>query len=267
MTRYFIIPFKKLNMDSKEGSKNNWDNYDGSLAIKMHHGFSLYLRPKCNYSKKRFLYKIAESDEFSYLSKLNMQNFVCFDIGSNIGYWSKYLLEISKVKEVHSFEPDEETFKFLKNNLNEYSNVRINKNAIGNISGYLKLYVDPNHSGDNRPQYTSGRLEIDVPCCTIDSYILEAKIDKLDFIKIDIQGGEISAIEGGINSIKRFRPLIVIEISPEFNNSNCIKINDYITKFVEDFEYIALSVEGGIPIFLDKNQLKSVKGNIFLQPQ
>ena len=254
-------------MDSKNSLEKNWDNYDGSLPIKMHHGFSLYLRPKCDYSKKRFLYKIAETNEFSYLSELNMQNFVCFDIGSNIGYWSKYLLEIAKVKEVHSFEPDEETFKFLKNNLIEYPNVRINQTAVGNINGYLKLYVDPNHSGDNRPQYTSGRKKINVPCCTIDSYILEAKIDQLDFLKIDIQGGEISAIEGAVKSIKRFRPLIVIEISPEFNSSNDIKINDFITKFVEDFDYLALSIESGIPIFLNKDQLKSIKGNIFLHPQ
>jgi hypothetical protein len=51
----------------------------------MKHGFDLFLRAGCEYSRKRFIYNIAEKNELNYLKTLELENSICFDIGANIG--------------------------------------------------------------------------------------------------------------------------------------------------------------------------------------
>ena len=92
----------------------NWDLYDESISVDMKPGFGLYLRKQCEYSKKRFLYRIAEEIELNFLEKFNFTNFVCLDVGSNIGYWAMYLGAQLLAKEVHCFEPDPILFSILK---------------------------------------------------------------------------------------------------------------------------------------------------------
>jgi hypothetical protein len=47
---------------------------------------------------------------------------------------------------------------------------------------------------------------------TIDSFVNEKKLSKVDFIKMDIEGAEMSALEGGIETIRKFRPKLAIAI-------------------------------------------------------
>jgi hypothetical protein len=89
-------------MNTHEHDNTSWKNYDGSYPIGMKHGFSLYLRPGCEYSRKRYIYKITESNELDYLKTQILHDFVCIDVGANIGYWSKFLIKISKVSQPHS---------------------------------------------------------------------------------------------------------------------------------------------------------------------
>ncbi len=243
----------------------HWKDYDGSYRIDMKHGFGLYLRPGCEYSKKRYIYKIAESNELDYLKTLQIQNFVCLDVGANIGYWSKFLSEISKVKSVHAFEPDPVTCKILENNLVGL-NVIVNQVAIGDLDGNLELFLNPLHSGDNRPIFTEGYLPIKVPCLTLDTYVKKANLNRVDFVKIDIQGGEVSALEGSVDLLHRFRPLFLVEIWPELVTVG-VGINHYITGFVEQNNYRAYMIENGLPLYLSKSELSEFRGNLFLSPK
>ena len=47
-----------------------WERYKGDKPIMMKHGFELFLRSNCEYSRKRFIYKIAESNEIDFLKKI-----------------------------------------------------------------------------------------------------------------------------------------------------------------------------------------------------
>lgn len=243
-----------------------WENYDGSFPIPMKHGFDLYLRPGCEYSRKRYIYKIAESNELDYLKTLPLQSFVCLDVGANIGYWSKFLLNISKVSQLHAFEPDPITCRILEKNLTPLTNVMISQAAIGDRDGVLELFLDPHHSGDNRSQFTAGRRSIEVPCYTLDSYVKRMNLERVDFVKIDIQGGEIPALEGASDLIHRFRPLMMIEIAPELD-SRTEGIANYINQLVEQISYRAYSVKNGLPVYLNKAEIEEFRGNIFFSPK
>ena len=64
-------------MSSKINMENDWKKYDGLESIKMVHGFSLYLNPGCEYSRKRFIYRVAESNELDVLKDKNLYGFPC----------------------------------------------------------------------------------------------------------------------------------------------------------------------------------------------
>lgn len=255
-----------INRTNNQHESTAWENYDGSFPIAMNHGFDLYLRPGCEYSRKRYIYKIAESNELDFLKKQSLQDFVCLDVGANIGYWSKFLVEISNASECHAFEPDPITCEVLDKNLSKYRNVTINQTAVSDRDGYIDLFLDPHHSGDNRSQFTEGRRAIKVSCCTLDSYVKKANLERVDFLKIDIQGGEIPALEGATALLHRFRPLVLIEIAPEFDSGSGA-INQYIARLVEQKSYRAYAIEKGLPVYLSKRELSEFRGNLFLSPK
>jgi FkbM family methyltransferase len=229
----------------------------------MKHGFDLYLRPGCEYSRVRYIYRIAESIELDWLKSQKLQDFVCIDVGANIGYWSKFLIHISNVASVHAFEPDPVTYKILEKNLYGL-NAIVNQAAISNLDGYLELFINPNHSGDNRPIFTDGCSAIEVPCYTLDSYCEKAQLNRVDFIKIDIQGGEIYALEGALNLIEKFKPMLLVEIATELDTGR-ESINIYIAEFAEKYGYAVWMIKNGLSIKLSKKEIHEFRGNVFLK--
>lgn len=124
---------------------------------------------------------------------------VVLDVGANIGYYT--LLAARKVGakgRVYAFEPDPTNFSLLRRNveLNGYSNVTLVNQAVGETSGYLKLYLSDVNAGDHRTYESAGnRRAITIPCTSIDDYF-KGQERKLDFIKMDIQGFECRALRG-----------------------------------------------------------------------
>lgn len=248
-----------MTMQITSDDNGQWQDYDGSYPVHMKHGFGLYLRPGCEYSRKRYIYKIAEANELDYLATLPLEDFVCLDVGANIGYWCKFLIEIAKVKLVHAFEPDPVTCKILLENTDR-SNVIVNQTAIGASDGQIDIFLDPRHSGDNRPIFTEGRLAITVPSHTLDTYVKKTKLSRIDFVKIDIQGGEIPALEGATNLLHNFRPLLMVEMAPELGGG----INSYIAELCRKLGYRAYMIQNGSEMYLSKDELSKFRGNLFL---
>ena len=56
---------------------------------------------------------------------------------------------------------------------------------------------------------------LDVETMTVDEFVRTRKIDRLDLMKIDIQGGEIGLLEGAVDTLARFSPDLLVEVSPE----------------------------------------------------
>lgn len=185
------------------------------------------------------------------------------DVGANIGYWSKFLTIIARVDEVHAFEPDPICYRILQKNLLGSAAV-VNQGAISEAEGTLELFIDPDHSGDNRPYFIEGRNRIEVPCYSLDSYVKKAQLDRVDFIKIDIQGGEIPALEGARALVENFRPQLMVEVDPTLGRGN---LNAYITKFTKNNRYGAFRISDGAQLEIGEDELASYIGNVFLNPR
>lgn len=177
-------------------------------------------------SAELMLFKKHEPLHTKLLSIELKKNMVCIDIGSNIGYYA--LLESKLVGEggkVISIEPSPPNFKFLQKNvkLQNINNIETYNFACGDIDGFVKFSVS-NRSNWSRvvPENESKSINdedltvIDVPIKKLDTFLGEISLNKIDIIRMDIEGYEYAALKGMTQTIEKYRPLIVFELHQIF---------------------------------------------------
>ncbi|MDF2369209.1 MAG: FkbM family methyltransferase [Rhizobiaceae bacterium] len=143
---------------------------------------------------------------------------VCFDIGCNMG---QHTLVMSKrAKSVYAFDPLHAVSAIAdrRAKANGKTNIRFFPFGLGDENSSEEFFFDPSSrnnamgsfvKGHDPSAQSVGRLDIRQG----DDFIQSEKLDKLDFIKIDIEGFEGAAIKGLENGIARLRPFIMMEIS------------------------------------------------------
>jgi FkbM family methyltransferase len=133
-------------------------------------------------------------------------NFILFDIGSNIGDYLKYAKSLDKEMEVHCFEPVKKTLEILNKNQN-LTNVYLNEVAISNFSGYTKiniygdLYETNSIFFNEKLVGNQNVIQEEIKTNTVDNYIHQNNINHINFMKIDTEGHEIQVLEGASESI------------------------------------------------------------------
>lgn len=120
------------------------------------------------------------------------------DIGAHCGLWSMQL--VKKFANVEAFEPVARHRECFQQNV--LDGAQLHDCALGESEGWIKITTEPTSSGDSR---VDGKG--DIPMRTLDSF----KLWDVDFIKIDTEGYELFAIRGGEETIKRCRPVMIVE--------------------------------------------------------
>jgi FkbM family methyltransferase len=119
---------------------------------------------------------------------------IVFDIGSNIGIFSLYSA-YNLAKEIHCFEPGKEQFNAIKNNLsNKFNNLYANNLAVTKSKGTIKFYLSDFSTTSSTFAKLSGNY-IEVETIDIETYANDNNITKIDYLKIDCEGGEYEIIE------------------------------------------------------------------------
>jgi FkbM family methyltransferase len=123
---------------------------------------------------------------------------VVVDAGANIGVYSQFLSRmVGPTGVVHSFEPAPENFKCLQSGTRKLANVRLSQAGVGERSGRSKLYVSDQLNVDHRTYATEGdsRRAVSIEMVALDDYFKPGQ--RVDLIKMDIQGYELHALRGG----------------------------------------------------------------------
>ncbi|HEV8229082.1 MAG TPA: FkbM family methyltransferase [Candidatus Limnocylindria bacterium] len=126
------------------------------------------------------------------------------DVGAHIGYYTLIFARLVGAKgRVFAFEPDPENFALLGKNvrLNGYTNVVIEPKAVSSRTEASRLFVDPGTA--NRRMFfpdESGR-SVAIDAVRLDDYF--GPDQRVDFLKIDIEGFEVAALEGMSRLIAR----------------------------------------------------------------
>ena len=163
------------------------------------------------------------------------------DCGSNYGFYSFYVASLSVDNQVLAFEASPKTFDTFKANLelNNFKNIDHRNVAIDEISGkFISFYESFNdwESSATHNNFKNNKM-VTVETTTIDKELLNKNLSNFSIvIKLDIEGNEFNAIQGGFETILKYEPLITIELS-KYNLNNKTYNFDYFRKFLNDTKY------------------------------
>lgn len=183
---------------------------------------------------------IPELFEVKILESLLHATSTFFDIGANTGvycwiaakYYNKNLIKNSKV---FAFEPQKDCVEILLKT-RELNNWEALVNVY-NIGLSDKTDDSVFHLAGTGSSFKDGFAGIGLPTQiiktdTLDNIVLTEKIEKIDFIKIDVEGFELNVINGGASALKKSTPIFLIEIASKirkrkYENINCKKTLDW----------------------------------------
>ncbi len=155
-----------------------------------------------------------------FLQKNITAHDVFFDVGAYIGITSILAAQRATQGFIHSFEASQSNYDLAQRNIqaNNLQNVRLNRNAIWHSNTTLDLF---SRSGGHRGTFSVFKEEdwlpesTQVEAITIDHYVFEeaADIQKIDWLKIDIEGAELEALAGAQRTLETYRPKVIIEVA------------------------------------------------------
>ena len=142
---------------------------------------------------------------------------VFFDLGANIGYFTLLgARHVGPAGKVHAFEISAADFAHLQENvaLNDLaSEIKLNRTAISEGDG--EVIITPTGGAGTTHIDPSGSCGGDtVPATSVDHYVEEHGLKKVDYVKCDIEGAELLMLKGASSLMKRYRPVFLVEINP-----------------------------------------------------
>ena len=151
------------------------------------------------------------------LSPLLPEDGVCLDVGANIGALTLALSQVCRAGRVHAFEPAQPSFRFLQLNLarNRATNVIAHRLALLDRAGECELSYNREFTGGAFiSSHVRDGVAQTVEATTLDAWTQSVALDRLDLIKLDVEGSELRVLDGARGTIGRFRPTLIVELNP-----------------------------------------------------
>lgn len=173
---------------------------------------------------------------------------IVLDCGAHFGFFSYFALKKGAEK-VYAFEPNPYVFEILKKNVGLWDPNRIEpvNLALWFEKGNLDLRIERNRTGPGATILTDLKgtfMEkagneyseiVKVKTTTIDHFVKEKGLSRVDFIKIDTEGAERGIIKGAKETIRRFKPKIVVS-AYHFHNDT-VEIPELVLSIRGDYRF------------------------------
>lgn len=209
-------PFNTLYLNEQFSPKNVMDKFqDVFLSNKIYNKFVKFTNQH---------YPLCEEMVNTY--KEYIENKTILDIGSNIGLFSKAIINNVPYSHIHLFEPSIEYFNKSKSYLKDIPNITFNNVGLSDTNESVILYkskdsnIGWNTICSQDPIQGEGFIDRmkseSVRVIRLDDYYKD--ITTIDFIKIDVEGFERHVLEGAWELIKKFKPYMLIELSWGINH-------------------------------------------------
>lgn len=182
---------------------------------------------------------------------------VLFDVGANVGKYSRAVLEIFAGKniKIFAFEPSLPTFEALKTNVGEAKNVCFVNKGISDEDKELMLYTNEAKSGlSSVYQRDLEHVKIDfsveelIKVTTIGGFCSKNNIDVIDYLKLDIEGHEIAGLEGAKEMLDNGK---IRMIQFEFGGCNIDSrtfFKDFYTLLNKNYHLFRIVRDGLVPL-------------------
>lgn len=209
-------------------------------------------------------FNFYEKDEINFILRLIKENTRILDIGANIGWYSLKLAKNINNVEILAFEPIPKTFEYLKKNidLNHVSNIKTFNYGFSDEEKNIAFYYYPEGSCNASAVNLSEREDVDKIICkltTLDKFVENENIF-VDFIKCDVEGSELFVFKGGIEAIKRDKPIIFTELLRKWAAKFNYHPNDVISLLKEN-GYRCFTIKNGALIEVNEINENMVETN------
>jgi FkbM family methyltransferase len=142
---------------------------------------------------------------------------------------------------VLSFEPASEAYSILVHNIeiNGFTRVRAIRAALSDRQGKAQLFLHPDSSRNSlgTQEGSSGASE-NVGVTTLDRVFEQAGIDRVDFLKLDVEGAEELVLRGAKALLERSKPIVLLEVDPQAAEGQGLAVSaswDYLRQMGYDF--------------------------------
>lgn len=185
-----------------------------------------------------------EFHELIFLNRFLKKDMVFVDVGANQGEYT--LFAAKRAARVLSFEPLTSMRNVLNENvaLNGFRNVDVFESGLSDRAGSLEIHEVENMDEGLGTLYLGNRKSkrsFTIPLQSLDDVAQERSLSRVDFIKMDIEGSELKALQGSERVIQKFKPVVMIEINEETYQAAGYSTND-IDAFFKKLNYIPFLV-------------------------
>lgn len=237
-------------------------NFDSNLVLRVDRskvmGASIYWTGFHEYRELLFLH--------DFLTK----EMVLLDVGANIGEYSVFAAKRLKKGKVVAFEPVTALRQVLHENIemNQFANVIVKPFGLSDAAGSFQIYFVGENENEGQATFFPGEIQnqrsVNAELKKLDDEWDQLSLNRLDFIKMDIEGSELRALLGARNVITRFRPFIMLEISEVTYRSAGYSLED-VSDYFKGINYRPFAIDK-MGKLVSSSELPSF-GNVVFVPQ
>lgn len=194
----------------------------------------------------------------------------CIDIGAHTGEVLNVMLYYAHDGIHYAFEPVPFLYETLWRKYQYFENIKVFDVALSNTTGtstFNYVMSNPSYSGLIKRKYDRSEEEEVTLMVKVDRLDNIIPADhKVDLIKIDVEGAELLVLEGGIETIKRNRPIVIFEHglgASDFYNSTPDKVYAYFDDIGMKISRLTDWLKGGAPLSKEKFELIYKKNSDF----
>ncbi len=189
------------------------------------------LRSPAHYMSRKLTHRLEA--EYAAIMSMVSPGGTAIDVGANIGIYTYGFL--SRGANVHAVEPQAEIAALIQSYYDlgfpfgvpgGRGKLTMHVEAVSDTPGTAVLYVPVSNgkvddeSASLNPDEGGDSIRVEVPVRTIDSYAL----DGVQVIKMDVEGREVSAIEGAAKTFAKYRPVLLVEIEQRHHRENIANV-------------------------------------------
>jgi FkbM family methyltransferase len=180
---------------------------------------------------------------------MHKTNAIFIDVGAHIGRYSLILAKMFPNAKIIAVEPDPEGYQALIRGIeaNKTKNIIAFNIALSDFDGIANLYRKRGTAISSLVERENSFNMVKVSVKRLDTIVEELKVNEVDIIKIDVEGAELHVVRGALNTITKYKPILIIEIR-EGNLQNLVSLLtslNYNCKHLEDMNYMCNALQVG----------------------
>jgi FkbM family methyltransferase len=194
----------------------------------------------------------------SFLSQTIKPDWTCVDVGGHIGSFSAELQRLSPRGNLIIIEADQDKARLLSSG---FPNARVHAVAVSDSDGQASFHVNLSKPGFSSLADRSDRGS------TVQVTVEQRKLDTLldgadvDFVKLDVEGFELEAVLGGMELLKRCRPIILFEAGSSKDSSiDSSKADTLFTLLTDELNY---DVYSAMDLFFGRRSIDLQTFNLY----